>query len=141
MSGPKSRVPTSVEASVGGKGSAQQPSGRRSHRVAIDMPVEVVGKTLNGKEFRQETRTTAVNAHGALVVLAITTDVEPSLLLTNKRTGEKAECRLVHQKRIESGKSELGIEFVTPQPRFWGIAFPPDDWNRAERKIPGFTSK
>ena len=27
------------------------------------------------------------------------------------------------------------IEFMDhPSPRFWGIAFPPEDWNPAERK-------
>jgi hypothetical protein len=105
------------------------------------MPVEIAGKSLNGTAFRQETRTTAVNAHGAHLIVAITTNIEPSLQLINKRTGAKAECRLVYQKRIEGGKSELGVEFVTPQPRFWGIAFPPEDWSRAERKIPAFHSK
>jgi hypothetical protein len=27
------------------------------------------------------------------------------------------------------GKTEVGIEFLEPAPRFWHIAFPPEDWN------------
>lgn len=109
--------------------------------MAIDMPVEVVGKNVNGKSFRQETRTTVVNAYGGHLTLSTTAEIEPSILLINKKTGTEAQCRVVHQKRIGSGKYELGIEFVAPQPRFWGIAFPPEDWSRAERKLPAFTSR
>ena len=100
------------------------------------MPVEVVGRNVNGNGFRQETRTTDVNAHGAHLVLATATEIELSVILKNKKTGAEVECRVVYQKRMESGKAELGIEFVNPQPRFWGIAFPPEDRSRAERKIP-----
>jgi hypothetical protein len=105
------------------------------------MPVEVVGQSVNGKAFRQETRTTVVNAHGAQLMLATTIEIQPSILLINKKTGAKAQCRVVYQKRVESEKSELGIEFLEPQHRFWGIAFPPEDWSRAERKIPVAHSK
>jgi len=69
------------------------------------------------------------------------TEIEPFILLINKKTGREAQCRLVHQKRIGIGQYELGIEFIIPQPRFWGIAFPPEDWSRAERKIPAFTPR
>jgi hypothetical protein len=141
MSEPKPSFPPTEGTAPIGKGTPQYPVARRSPRVAIDMPVEVVGKNVNGKMFRQETRTTVVNAHGAHLILATTTEIEPSILLINKKTGTETQCRLVYQKRIESGKSELGIEFVDPQPRFWGIAFPPEDWSRAERKIPAFTSR
>jgi hypothetical protein len=105
------------------------------------MPVEVVGQSVNGKTFRQETRTTVVNAHGAQLILGMTIEIQPAILLINKKTGAKAQCRVVYQKRVESEKSELGIEFLEPQHRFWGIAFPPEDWSRAERKIPVAHSK
>ncbi len=129
-------LPPTVDASPTRKGPSQSPIARRSPRVAIDMPVEVVGQNVNGKGFRQETRTTVVNAHGAHLALATATEIEPSILLINKKTGAEVQCRVVYQKKIESGEAELGIEFVNAQPRFWGIAFPPEDWSRAERKIP-----
>ena len=123
------------------KGPSTYPVARRSLRVTIDMPVEVVGQSVNGKAFRQETRTTAVNAHGAQLILATTVEMQPSILLRNTKTGAEVQCRVVYQKRIESEKAELGVEFVEPQPRFWGIAFPPGDWSRAERKMPPGHSK
>ena len=141
MSERKPSLPATVETAPSRKVTPQPAAARRSPRVTIDMPVAVVGKSIDGKTFRQETRTTVVNAHGAHLILATTTEIEPLLLLINKKTEAEVQCRLVYQKRIESGKSELGIEFVIPQPRFWGIAFPPEDWSRAERKIPAFTAK
>jgi hypothetical protein len=123
------------------KGPAQPSPGRRSSRVKIDMPVEVIGQTTAGNDFREETRTTAVNAHGALILLTAPNEIKPSVALVNKKTNAKAQCRVVYRKKLDSGKTELGVEFVDPQPRFWGIAFPPEDWNWAERKRPGSSSK
>jgi hypothetical protein len=104
------------------------------------MPVEVSGQIANGTAFREETRTTAVNAHGALIVLTTPSEIKPSVLLVNKKTQAKVQCRVVYRKKLEGGKTEVGLEFVDPQPRFWGIAFPPEDWSRAERKLPGSSS-
>jgi hypothetical protein len=123
------------------KGSSNPAIKRRSSRVAIDMPVEVFGQQTNGKVFREETRTTVVNAHGALLILASTIAIKPSLLLVNLTTKSEAQCRVISQKEMEKGKAELGVEFVDPQPRFWGIAFPPEDWNNADRKKPGLHSR
>jgi hypothetical protein len=133
--------PSTTDTGPSRKGPSQTPSWRRSMRVAIDMPVEVVAQSLDGETVRQDTRTTVVSAHGALVVLETTAEIKPSLLLINKKTGGEAQCRVAYQKRIEGGKVELGVEFVDPQPRFWRIAFPPDNWSRADRKMPATPSK
>jgi hypothetical protein len=141
MTEPNSIFPPTPDPRLSRTGPSQNPVARRSLRVAIDMPVEVVAQSLDGETFRQDTRTTVVGAHGALLVLATTTEIKPFLLLINKKTGGEAQCRVAYQKRIESGKFELGIEFVDPQPRFWRIAFPPDNWSRADRKMPATPSK
>ena len=140
MTEPNSIFPPTSGTGPTRKGSLQAPNARRSPRVAIDMPVEVVGRSVNGKGFRQETRTTAVNAHGAHLILATATEIELSVILKNKKTSAEVECRVVYQKRMEGGKAELGIEFVDPQPRFWRIAFPPDNWSRADRRMPATPS-
>lgn len=104
--------------------------------MAIDMPVEIFGQASNGKVFREETRTIVVNAHGALLVMTSFPVIKPSVLLVNKRTRMEVQCRVLFQKETEEGNGELSVEFVDPQPRFWGIAFPPEDWNNADRKKP-----
>ncbi|MGH9679020.1 MAG: PilZ domain-containing protein, partial [Candidatus Acidiferrales bacterium] len=128
---PKGSPPVTASGPSGPKGVSNSPIKRRSSRVAIEMPVEVFGQQANGKVFREETRTTIVNAHGALLILPAGFEIKPSVLLINKTTKLEVQCRVISQKETEKGKSELGVEFVTPQPRFWGIAFPPDDWNNA----------
>jgi hypothetical protein len=63
------------------KGPSPYPVARRSQRVTIEMPVEIVGQSVNGTAFRRETRTTVVNAHGAQLILAMTIEIQPSTLL------------------------------------------------------------
>ena len=110
---------------------------RRSSRVSIDIPVEILGQQVNGKMFREETRTIVVSAHGALLTLRLASQIKPSVLIINKKTRAEVQCRVISLKESDQGKVELGLEFVAPQPRFWGIAFPPEDWNNADRKMPG----
>ncbi len=49
----------------------------------------------------------------------------------------EVQCRVVYRKEIEKGRYEVALEFSKPFPRFWGINFPPEDWNPAERKKAG----
>lgn len=123
------------------KGPSHPATRRRSSRVAIDMPVEVFGQAVNGKMFREETRTTTVNAHGALLVLGSPVQIKPSVLLINKATRIEVQCRVISLKEAEKGKVELCIEFMIPQPQFWGITFPPEDWHNVDRKTSPLLSK
>jgi len=116
--------------------SAAWASKRRSSRVAMDIPVEVYGQSPDGKVFHEETCTLVVNAHGALISLVTEIGLQQMVLLVHKKTRNEIECRVAYRKEIEKGRAEVSIEFVSPSPRFWGIAFPPEDWSRAERKQP-----
>jgi len=141
MSNSKRSIPFSAGSVRPEKGSPQFPLARRSQRVSIDIPVELVGTTVDGVSFHHQTRTADVNSNGAHLILMTTLDVEPSILMINKWSSLEAQSRVVFQKRIDASRTELGLEFVIPQPRFWGIAFPPEDWNKAERKMPVQISK
>jgi hypothetical protein len=137
MTNPKAPLPAGTSTPLAHKGPSNQASRRRSSRVAIDMPVEVFAQAENGKVFREETRTTNVSAHGALLILGSPVQIKPSVLLINKTTRIEVQCRVISLKETEKGKVELSVEFLIPQPRFWGISFPPEDWNNADRKRPG----
>lgn len=76
----------------------------------------------------EETHTLIVNAHGALIQLALTVELGQLLGIKNAQTMEELICRVVHLGPDQSGKREVGIEFEVPSPRFWRIAFPPADW-------------
>jgi hypothetical protein len=116
------------------KGANRHGSSRRSQRVVIDFPVTLFGKSQDGKIFVENTNTQTVSAHGALVYLKKDVNTQSPALLGNPKTQMEVQCRVVHRKEIAKDKYEIGLEFSTPVPKFWGINFPPEDWDPAERK-------
>lgn len=99
-------------------------------RVMLSVTVIVRGKNRDGKTFfDEETKTLVVNAHGALIHLRSEVVADQKITLTHKGTQESETCRIVYVGRMQGGKAQVGIEFDKPAPKFWGISFPPDDWN------------
>jgi hypothetical protein len=118
-------MPSWTPAKTGGSGS----SGRRSQRVLLSIPVIV--RTKDGQAhaaFNEETQTLVVNAHGALIALAGRVEQKQTLHLVNRTTKQELECRVTYVGPITAGKAQIGVEFTTPSPDFWRIAFPPEDW-------------
>jgi|SRR5580704_3765235 hypothetical protein len=106
---------------------------RRSVRVHIEMPVLVRGK--NGDlPFAEEAYTVSVNAHGCMVRLAAKLTRGQELAIVNPKTVEELPCTVTFVGLKDSGKTEIGLEFIEPSPLFWRITFPSDDWDPAERK-------
>lgn len=116
------------------KSPARSANNRRSQRVIIDFPVTLFGQSADGKIFAENTNTQTVSAHGALVILKKDVNAQSPALLGNPKTQMEVQCRVVHRKEIDKDKFEIGLEFSKPVPKFWGINFPPEDWNPAERK-------
>ena len=69
-----------------------------------------------------------VNAHGALIALAMGVQPGQTLVLRNCITGEEQQCSVVHVGQKKADRSEVGIAFARPAPHFWQIDFPPADW-------------
>ena len=106
---------------------------RRSIRVRIEMPVLVRGK--NGDlPFTEEALTVSVSAHGCMVPLAAKLVRGQELAIVNPKTVEELPCTVTFIGQRDSGKTEIGLEFIEPSPLFWRITFPSDDWDPAERK-------
>jgi hypothetical protein len=101
---------------------------RRSQRVLMQVAVRIRGKDAQGKDIEEETETLAINAHGALVLVTARVTSGSKVMLQHKRTQEEHECHVVFLGPVRSGKSEIGLEFSTPHPTFWRVAFPPEDW-------------
>jgi hypothetical protein len=118
------------------EGAVNQSDKRRSMRVVIEIPVGVFGQNLDGKIFEEQTSTATVNAHGARIFLEAVIDPQKPVLLTNTKTRMEVQCRIAYRKEIKTGRFEIGLEFTSPLPRFWGINFPPEDWDPSERKKP-----
>jgi hypothetical protein len=117
-----------------GDGEARPVWTRRSSRVVIDIPVTLFGQSLDRKMFKEQAKTLTVSAHGALVSLQADVDSQRPVLMANPKTGMEVQCRVAYRKSTRDGGSEIGLEFATSLPKFWGIHFPPEDWDPAARK-------
>jgi hypothetical protein len=109
----------------------QRPDRRRSQRVYVQVHVRVEGYIEEKTPFAEETLTFAVNAHGALVGLNVEPRLGQTVSLRNTATNEIQECKVVFVILAKDGKFIVGVDFATPNPSFWHMNFPPDDWSTA----------
>jgi hypothetical protein len=101
---------------------------RRSQRVLMQVPVRIRGKNGQGVDFEEFTETLAINAHGALVLLTARLTSGAVIHMKHNKTEEEQECHVAFLGPVRGGKAEIGLEFTTPRPTFWRVAFPPEDW-------------
>lgn len=102
---------------------------RRSQRVLMQVGIRVRGKDAQGKDFEEMTETLAVNAHGALILLNARVISGAIIRVKHNKTEEEQECQVAFLGPVRSGRAEVGVEFTSPRPTFWRVAFPPDDWS------------
>jgi hypothetical protein len=101
--------------------------------------VAVLAQGPENKPISEETRTVAVNAHGARILLGLKVSTGQMLTLRNLRTRDEVLCRVVYLSPYESEQREVGIDFVKPSPGFWHISFPPPDWTTQSPEAKGST--
>jgi hypothetical protein len=111
---------------------------RRTKRVVLVVPVAVSANREQGNPFSEMTTTLIVNATGALVYLTTAVSEGQKLQMINSITGQRISCTVANVTKSgqEKAQWEVGIAFAEEKPRFWGISFPPDDWDSANRKLP-----
>jgi hypothetical protein len=107
----------------GGMSEATLATPRRSGRVFHKIRVQAQGRAHNRKKFKETCETVVVNAHGGLLLLKHEVDNGEMLVLTNPETQEEQECRVVYLGDPGDKGQRVGIEFLTPAPRFWGVEF------------------
>ncbi len=96
---------------------------RRSGRVFHKMRVQAAGRGHDGRKFREVCQTVVVNSHGGLLLLKHEIDEGEMLVLTNPDTDEELECRVVFLGDAGDKGQRVGVEFLSPAPRFWGLEF------------------
>jgi hypothetical protein len=111
------------EADYDGMSDTTQVTRRRSGRAFHKMRLQAQGRAHNGKKFKESCETVVVNAHGGLLLLKHEIDNGEMLVLTNPETLEDQECRVVYQGEPCQKGQRIGVEFLTPAPRFWGLDF------------------
>ena len=98
---------------------------RRSQRLALQVPVLVYEVGRDQRFILDDSYAVIVSKHGAMLVLSQNVNSSQRLLVTNKRTKESKECRVVFVGPNHANKRRVGVEFLEPAPHFWGIFFPP----------------
>jgi hypothetical protein len=96
---------------------------RRSHRIFHKMRLQALGRSHDGRKFREICETLVVNAHGGLLNLRHEVDDGEMLVLVHPETQEEQECRIVYVGESGRRGMRVGVEFLTPAPHFWGIDF------------------
>ncbi len=95
----------------------------------MQLPVRVQGYLPSDIPFAEETVTLVVNAHGALLRLNTKVEMGQMLVLQILPTNESQEARVVFLNEGEAGKFHVGVELIKPNPFFWHVSFPPEDWS------------
>lgn len=104
---------------------------RRSQRVLLRVRA-TIHVVVQGKETALEVTTLSVSTHGALVAIKQHLAVETRLVLEHSGTHERVTCRIVRPPREMPEGFHTALEFISPAPDFWRIAFPPTDWTPVE---------
>jgi hypothetical protein len=106
----------------------------------LSIGIVITGDRPNGHRFSEETFTSVVNAHGARIVLGEVVTRGQLVTIRNVKSGEELQGEVAEIGESHAGKSEVGIEFLEPSPRFWRIAFPPEDWSARSPEAKGFST-
>ena len=114
---------------------------RRSQRILLSITICVEGQTSAGQTFTEITKTAVVNAHGAAILLRHAVSLGANLKITNVKTGEISMATVVDIPNGAEAGAEVGIELKEPSPRFWRVAFPPEDWTPRSAEAKRFDSK
>jgi hypothetical protein len=111
------------------------PNRRRSQRVLLRLPILIVARGADNQHVSENVFTTNVSAHGALLSVSMRVARNQKILIRHTETLEEQFVRVVHVTPAAENKSEVGVEFLKPAPKFWRISFPPDDWTPKDPEI------
>jgi hypothetical protein len=91
--------------------------------------VRVSGYDERGSSFKENTHTISISPIGALILISASIRIGQRLVLSKMRTKTLVECIVAHKGKRQDGGLEVGLQFVLPNPTFWGVSFPPSDWS------------
>ncbi len=98
---------------------------RRSDRVSVRVPIEVIGRDIKGQPFVELTRTLVISRYGACVPLAQRLAAKQELVIRRLGLKKKAEVRVVKQIGGQPPEYVYGVMLVDSSVNLWDIEFPP----------------
>lgn len=110
-------------------GSSSNPvNRRRSERVMLRIRLTVVAEDAQRERRQYEALTQVVNAHGGLMKMQMELYVGQTMLVVNPQNKAEQSCRVVRVDDTAEGDFAIAFEFDAPNPKFWPVVFPPEDW-------------
>jgi hypothetical protein len=98
---------------------------QRGQRVQLRIPVRVSGYSDAGVRIAQDSYTSEINPLGGSFVLSAQVKEGQRLVLSHANTRVAVECLVVSSKQVEGNRTMVGVAFVSPNPKFWLVSFPP----------------
>lgn len=104
---------------------------RRSERVLLDVPVVIRADSADQHQFREETFTVIVSAHGALLMLEAKVALGQKVVVMNPKNWDEREVKVAYVGPDRAGLAQVAVEFAQPAPEFWSLEAPPANWKVA----------
>lgn len=93
---------------------------RRSQPVVLQLGIQVRWTPPGEPVISESATTIVVNAHGVLLLLAMKVKAGARIFIRNVVTAQDKECRVVRVGDNKHGKSEVAVEFLGADAKFWG---------------------
>jgi len=108
---------------------AQALAGRRSTRLDLSVPIVISGKDTYGQPFRENSRATVMNFHGAKILTFHHLALGSELTIENRALAVTAQATVVWlgERKFPKDLGEAGIQLAAPG-NIWGVDAPPEDW-------------
>lgn len=97
---------------------------RRSGRVTLAVPIELVGTDVYGQEFWEETKTAVVSRYGAAVISRRKLIPQQEMTIRRLDTNKEAEIRIVAKVSDEKDGYVYGVGFTNSDVNFWDVELP-----------------
>jgi len=102
---------------------------RKTQRILMRLAIRVSGYDEAGISFKESTHTISISPAGALILISCPVRMGQRLVLLNNQSKSSIECTVVHKGMRHDGAMEVGVQFSSANPTFWGVRFPPADWS------------
>lgn len=96
---------------------------RRSLRAELKIPIVIRWNTQEGTR-EEHTETMVINANGCLVLAKGPASEGLDVDVANEISGEVRKGKVVYCGKMEpEGRTHVGIELYSPNPKFWGSEY------------------
>lgn len=94
---------------------------RRSRRSFQMVPLVIRGELESKKVFWEDTFTSNISAHGALMILSAKVRIGQRLVLMNPQTWQEEDACVARLGTSDGARTQVGVEFDRAVPEFWPV--------------------